>query len=130
MSITIQKIVDGRKITALKATISIAADITKQILFNASDFLTGSLDNKIVEIEYQLNGFSAELFWNADTDIPIMSLAETVPFKHYFWDIGGLVNNSGANRTGDILISTSGAAAGDNGHITLYILERKVPISN
>lgn len=131
MTITVQKIIDGSKITVLKATIAIAADETKAILFNASDFITNSPDNKIVEIEYQLNGFSAELFWDAATDIPIMSLAATVPFKHDFWDIGGLINNAASTgKTGDILISTTGAAAGSNGHITLYLMQRKVPIKN
>jgi len=130
--ITTQKIVDGDKITVVKYNIKgdagTAAELVDATLFDASAFKTGSVYNKIMEIEYCLNGFSAELFWDATSAVPIMSLAKDRPTKSEFWDIGGLVNNgAAANVTGDINITTKGLISSTNdGYIIFYILERKV----
>ena len=131
-TLTTQVIVNGRKATIIKITIKgdgASGELNKAILFDASAYLTASVANKIMEIEYCLNGFSAELFWDATTDVPAISLANGYPTHHKFWDVGGLVNNgAAANVTGDILISTLGlAATAYSGHIILYLMEREVP---
>jgi hypothetical protein len=128
-TITTQVIVDGRRITVVKINIKgdsgTAAELTKAIIFDASAYYTGSTYNKLMEIEYDLNGFSAELFWNASSDIPLMSLAKDHPTKEEFWEMGGLVNNGATGRTGDILITTNGLSSSTkDGHIVLYLAQR------
>lgn len=132
-AIITEKIVDGRKLTALKVTIKgdsgTAAELIGAIIFNASDFLTNSADNKLMEIDYDLNGFSAELFWYASSSVPLISLAKDHPHHHEWWDIGGLVNNGGSGRNGDITITSTGLGSSTkDGFITFYLMQRKVPI--
>jgi hypothetical protein len=125
-----QKIVDGDKITVVKYTIKgdgASGELSDAVLFDASSFKTGSISNKLMEIEYCLNGFSAELKWDATTDVALISLAKDRQEKACFWNVGGLVNNGAAGRTGDILISTLGLATKTyDGYILLYLIERDV----
>jgi hypothetical protein len=131
--ITTQKIIDGRKVTVLKVNIKgdsgTGSELSNAVIFDASAYLTGSTYNKLMEIEYCLNGFSAELFWDATTDVPLMSLEKDKAYEADFWDIGGLVNNGTTGRTGDILITTNGLASSTkDGYILFYLMQRKVPM--
>jgi len=130
-AVTTQVLVDGSSNTIIKVNIkgdnATATELVKVIIFNASAYATGSVDNKLMEIEYGLNGFSAELLWDATTDIPLISLEQDHPTKAEFWIEGGLVNNSAAGRTGDILITTTGLASSVKaGYMIFYIKERNV----
>ena len=129
-----QTLVDGHKLTIVKYTIKgdgASVDLNQELLFDASTFLTASLHNKIMEIDYCLNGFSATLYWDAASPLQALSLAESYPHHMDYWDVGGLVNNGGTGQTGDIKISTSGLSASTkDGFILFYLMERKVPISN
>jgi hypothetical protein len=133
-TITTQNIIDGRKVTVLKINIKgdsgVAAELTKAIIFDASSYVTASTHNKLMQIEYCLNGFSAELFWNASADVPLMSLEKDKAYEAEFWDVGGIVNNGSTGRTGDILITTNGLiSSAKDGYILLYLMQRNVPMS-
>ena len=45
-------------------------------------------------------------------------------FEYKFDDIGGLWNNAGAGKTGDVLFTTVGAASGDRYTIILYVTKK------
>lgn len=135
-TVTSQVLVDGSKITIVKINIkgqaATATELVKYAIFDASAYRTGSLENKLYRIQYCLNGFSAELFWNAATDIPLMSIAADHPTNHEFFNgeegFGGLPNNAASGKTGDILITTNGLASSTkDGFIILYVKEREVP---
>jgi hypothetical protein len=68
---------------------------------------------KINKVWAQTQGMSVDILWDATTDL----LCETIPAdKFYLMDyssFGGLPNNAGAGKTGDVLFTTVGAAAGD-----------------
>jgi len=127
-ALTTQKITDGRRNTVIKVNIKgdgVTGELANEVLFDASAYFTACTDNKLVEIKYTLNGFSAELFWDATANVPLISLAKDHPAYENYRDVGGIVNNSGAGKTGDILISTTGLAASTkDGYIELYIIER------
>lgn len=129
-----QVLVDGRKLTIVKYTIKgdgASVDLSQAVIFDASTFLTASLQNKIMEIDYCLNGFSATLYWDATSPLQAISLAASYPHHMDYWDVGGLVNNGGSGQTGDIKITTSGLnASTKDGFILFYIMEREVPIKN
>jgi hypothetical protein len=65
------------------------------------------IDNMDYSISDQL---ALQLFWDATTDVQIIGLTgrEDMSFK----SVGGLTNNSGAGKTGNILIKTTGYASG------------------
>ncbi len=130
-AVIVQTILDGRKNTIIKVTIKgdgASGELSNAVLFDASAYKTASLYNKIMQIEYQLNSFSAELLWDATSKVAALSLAKDHPHKIDFENIGGLVNNAGSGRTGDLLITTTGLSAKTyDGYIVLYMKERKVP---
>jgi hypothetical protein len=68
---------------------------------------------KINKVWAQTQGMSVDILWDATTDL----LCETIPAdKFYLMDyssFGGLPNNAGTGKTGDVLFTTVGAAAGD-----------------
>jgi hypothetical protein len=68
---------------------------------------------KVNKIWAQTVGMSIDILWDATTDL----LCETVPENQFYLmdysSFGGLPNNAGAGKTGDVLFTTVGAAAGD-----------------
>lgn len=75
---------------------------------------------KIEKIKATLEGFAAKLLWDATTDVEAFLLGQT-PTDMRFTHGGGLVNNAGSGKTGDIRITTVGLGSGDQGTIILYL---------
>ena len=73
---------------------------------------------RVVGIWASLHGFAARLLWDADTDVAMMSLPEGEDIFD-FTKFGGLPNNAGTGKTGDIMISTIGLGSTDHGTIVL-----------
>uniref|UniRef100_A0A6M3KNC0 Putative structural protein n=1 Tax=viral metagenome TaxID=1070528 RepID=A0A6M3KNC0_9ZZZZ len=130
-AIATQVIEDGNRDTIIKWTIvgDGSGDETKTIIFDASAYKIASIDNKLWKIQISTVGASAILYWDATTDIPLISLPADHPQEFDFSEYGGIPNNGGAGRTGDILITTSGLGAGEHMTIILYVKERSVPIA-
>lgn len=130
-TITTQVLEDGNRNTCIKVNIKgdgASGELAKAIIFDASAYKTGSTDNKLMSIDFCLNGFSVELFWDATVDVPLISMDKDISESMAYSHCGGLINNGVAGRTGDILITTTGLAAttGD-GYIVFHIKERSVP---
>jgi hypothetical protein len=129
-TITTQVIVDGSRNTIIKVFIigDGSGEETNTVVFDASAYKTASTSNKLRKTCYNLNGFEAVLNWDATANVPLITLGqghqEQIDFFRYG---GGLPNNGGAGRTGDILMTTTGLGAGDEGYIIFYINQREVP---
>lgn len=67
----------------------------------------------ILKLDAITSGMGLNLFWDANTDVLILTLGEADFVTFDFSRFGGLTNNAGAGKTGDILFSTVGAASGD-----------------
>lgn len=66
---------------------------------------------RIDHIDYSISDqIEIQLWWDATTDVIIMPLAGRG--RLMFWNFGGLTNNSGAGKTGNILIKTTGWTLG------------------
>lgn len=79
---------------------------------------------KVREIEWSIQGFtSIRLFWDHTTDDEISVLAPGNGYASYD-GVGGLVDPKTTGGTGDILLTTAGAASGATYDITL-VLELK-----
>lgn len=124
-TITPQTIVDGEK--ALTIKLQITADTTAEYsdeqVVDVSAF--NSDDMKIMEIEAILDGFSVTLAWDATANVDILTLTQQSQHLN-FRKFGGLINNAGSGKTGDILLSTSGLGAGDSGTIILSLAKRGI----
>ena len=73
---------------------------------------------RVDEIECDIQGFNyVQLEWDHDTNDKIVTLSDSGYFD--FRDIGGLKDPVSAGGTGDIVITTDGAADGASYSITL-----------
>jgi len=130
-TITKQTLVDDIRKTVVKITIvgDGSGEETNYVLYDASSYTHNSINNKLMKLEYALNGFTANLNWDATADVFIMNLLDKYPFKHCFEWFGGIINNSGTGKTGDILMTTIGLGAADVGTIILTVYKKiKNPI--
>lgn len=130
-AITSQTIIDGQRDVIVKITITGdgSGDETDTVIFDASSFTPAFTDDKLMKYWVSPLGFTMKLSWDATANIPIV----TVPSDHDedtdFTFFGGIVNNTGAGKTGDILLTTTGLGAGDVGYIVLSIKKKGVPVT-
>lgn len=93
-------------------------DLTTQLV-NA---VTGDLglNPNIYEIHANFQGFSAQLLWKATTNVFAFEIPSQVAVHEKMYKQGGIPDNGGAGKNGDILISTLGLTTGA-GSFTLKI---------
>lgn len=78
----------------------------------------------IVRVYASTSGMGVDILWDATTDVVALTLAENQSYEYVFDDFGGIWNNSGAGKTGDIRFTTIGAASGDRYTIVLYMTKQ------
>jgi hypothetical protein len=118
-AVTSQTILDGERLFIGKFTnISDSGGETGVVKIDVSALNPSASGNacngvKINKIWAQTYGMGVDILWDATTDL----LCETIPENQFYLmdysSFGGLPNNAGAGKTGDVLFSTVGAAAGD-----------------
>ena len=78
----------------------------------------------IDKVHHSVTGFTqVQLFWDATTNTIALALAESSNGHMDFKDFGGLPNNAGSGKTGDILLTTKGHSSGDTYSITLEMIK-------
>lgn len=118
-TITTQTIVDGTRNLVVKVDIlgDGSGEETGTVIIDASSFSTTSTDMSLCGFWSALNGFTARLEWDATANTPLLSVVDydmeisCSDTKFY----GGIPNNAGAGKTGDIVLNTTGLGNGDNG---------------
>ena len=73
----------------------------------------------VQKIHTACHGMEFRLFWDATTDVVFFASAQNNQFTFDFSNFGGLRNNAGAGKTGNILLSTADASGGDTYTIVL-----------
>ena len=68
-------------------------------------------------------GMGLNILWDATTDVLVMAMGESDFFTFDFSRFGGLTNNAGAGKTGDVLFTTVGATAGDKYTVVIEVLK-------
>jgi hypothetical protein len=63
------------------------------------------------------------MYWDATADVLIQTIPQNSLYTFDFEKFGGLTNNAGAGKNGDILFSTSDASAGDEYTIVLEMVK-------
>ena len=112
-AVTSQTLADGQKTAVMKFTnisdgtgesavtkVDVSAlavnPITKQACTGVS----------IQRIQYDVRGMDVKILWGADTDVLCYNVTEGNFGDQDFSDFGGLTNNAGAGKTGDIKFTT------------------------
>lgn len=124
-AITKQTIIDGSRKLVVKVHIygDGTGEETDTVLIDASTYSPASTDLKIVEIQSNLAGFAVHLIWNANVNLDAFTL-DSGDANHDFSCFAGLKNNSGVGKNGDILFSTIGLVATNEGTIILTLEKR------
>ena len=127
---TLQTIHDGARNLVVKCKLTgDGTDVTALKLIDASTYTAPvpgvGASLKVMKIISQMDGFTAALLWDATTDVEFVNIPNQ-EMTQDFTDIGGLINNAGTGITGDIMITTVGNAAGEDGTIILYMRKRDI----
>jgi len=120
-TVTSQTLLDGERLIIMKFTN--VSDGTGESAVNkivpanlaVNSFGVACTDLKINQIWSTTTGMAVNMLWDATADV----LAWTIPQDTNYWmkfgdHLGGIPNNSGAGKTGNLAFSTVGASAGDS----------------
>lgn len=102
-SVATQTILDGARNLVLKLT-NLSDGTGEQKVRKVDVSAIGCDAVKVTKIGYDTDG-PVTLYWEADVDLPIVSLSPGQGVLDYK-GFGGLTNNAGTGKTGDVLLST------------------------
>lgn len=129
-AIATQVLEDGPRNSIIKVTITSdgSGEITNSIIYDSSAYQNDQLNTKLMKITYDLQGFSGTLYWSANVPVQLINLIKNFTAKINYFFTGGLINNAGTGKNGDILLTTQGLAAapvGTTGEIILYVKKKR-----
>ena len=118
-AVTSQTLIDGPKHAVMKFTN--VSDGTGESTVKKVDVsaLSSSLDGVacsevvIERIWWQCNGMKVQILFDATTNAFCIELGENQSGNQDYTNFGGLSNNSGSGKTGDVLFTTVGHTSAD-----------------
>jgi len=128
-AVTSQTIIDGGRSCIMKFTNvsdgsgeSAVAKVDVSALTSNSRGVACS-EVRVMRISHAIVGMSVQLFFNATSNVLLMELAESSNGHMDFTDFGGIPNNAGSGKDGDILFTTKGHSSGDTYSIVLEMVK-------
>jgi hypothetical protein len=126
-AVTSQTLADGPKTAVMKFTN--VSDSTGESAVTKVDVsaLSASADGDtctgvtIERIWWQCIGMKVQILWDATSDAFCIELGENQSGSHDYTVFGGLTNNAGSGKTGDVNFTTVGASANDTYTVILYM---------
>tara|TARA_R100001163_G_C5050870_1_gene187672 strand:+ start:384 stop:788 length:405 start_codon:yes stop_codon:yes gene_type:complete len=122
-----QTLADGPKTAVLKLTNisdgtgeSAVTKVDVSALQASADGITCT-GVTIERIWWQCIGMKVQILWDASTDLFCIELGENQSGDHDYTKFGGLTNNSGSGKTGDVNFTTVGHSSGDTYTVILYL---------
>ena len=129
-AVTSQTLIDGGKQVVMKFTN--VSDGTGESAVTKVDVsaLSSSVDGDactgvvIERIWWQCIGMKVKILWDATTDAFCIELGENQSGSHDYTVFGGLTNNAGSGKTGDLAFTTVGHTGADTYTIVLYMRKK------
>ena len=129
-AVTSQTLIDGGKQVVMKFTN--VSDGTGESAVTKVDVsaLEPSVDGDactgvvIERIWWQCIGMKVQIFWDATTNAFCIELGENQSGSHDYTVFGGLTNNAGSGKTGDLAFTTVGHTSADTYTIVLYMRKK------
>tara|TARA_R100001198_G_C5227001_1_gene207347 strand:- start:1258 stop:1659 length:402 start_codon:yes stop_codon:yes gene_type:complete len=126
-AVTSQTLADGPKTAVMKFTN--VSDSSGESAVTKVDVsaLSASADGvtctgvTIERIWWQCIGMKVQILWDASSDAFCIELGENQSGSHDYSVFGGLTNNAGSGKTGDLNFTTVGASANDTYTVILYM---------
>jgi|TARA_R110000787_G_scaffold142540_1_gene256196 hypothetical protein len=129
-AVTSQTLIDGGKQAVMKFTNvsdgSGEAAVTKVDVSALEDSVDGDACTGVVieRIWWQCIGMKVKILWDATTDAFCIELGENQSGDHDYTVFGGLTNNAGSGKTGDIQFTTVGHSSADTYTIVMYMRKK------
>lgn len=122
-TVAIRNIIDGTErltVHTYLASDGSSGELTDQIIIDVSALLPAASDMVIERIYGLIRGFTLIFEFDATTDVPFAAAPDGYPFDWDFKCFGGLADNSGAGKVGDVTVTTTGfTASGDAGFFVI-----------
>jgi hypothetical protein len=128
-AVATQTLFDGERMAIMKFTdISDGTGETKVTKVDVSTLIPNSFNLActsvtIVKIHAFTHGLEVDMYWDATTDVLITTIPQNTMYSMDLTQFGGLWNNAGAGKTGDIQFSTRDASNGDTYTIILEMVK-------
>jgi hypothetical protein len=124
-AVTSQTLMDGERLAIMKFTnISDGTGENAVTKVNVSALnpnsrgkaCTGVTVTKIMSV---CHGMEVRMYWDASTDVPFFLSTVNTNYENDFSSFGGIANNAGTGKNGNIVFSTSDQTAGDTYTVVL-----------
>jgi len=118
-AVATQTLIDGDKKVVQKFTnISDGSGESAAVKVDVSSLATNSRGQActgvvIEKIWWQCIGMKVQILWNATTNVFCIELGENQSGNHDYTVFGGLPNNAGSGKDGDVLFTTVGHTSAD-----------------
>ena len=128
-AVTSQTILDGERLFIAKFTnFSDGTGETNVIKIDVSTLNPNSFGLacngvKLNKIYGTTHGMEVQILWDATTDVFAWQIPQNSNYLMDFSSFGGIPNNAGAGKTGDVLFTTRDQTAGDMYTIVLECLK-------
>ena len=128
-AVTSQTIIDGERNCVMKFTnvsdgtgeSAVAKVDVSALAANAAGVSCSEV--RVMRISHAIVGMSVQVFLDASSNVLLVELAESSNGHMDFRDFGGLPNNAGSGKTGDVLFTTKGHSSGDTYSIVLEMVK-------
>jgi hypothetical protein len=128
-AVTSQTIQDGERNCIMKFTnvsdgtgeSAVAKVDVSALAANAAG--TSCSEVRVMRVSHAIVGMSVKMFLNATANVLLMELAESSNGHMDFKDFGGIPNNAGSGKNGDILFTTLGHDSGDTYSVVLEMVK-------
>ena len=128
-AVTSQTLLDGERLAIMKFTnISDGTGETAVTKVTVSS-LTASASGKactgvtVTKITSVCHGLEVRMYWDATTDVPFFLSTINTNYENDFSTIGGITNNAGTGKNGNIVFSTADASSGDTYTVVLEMVK-------
>ncbi len=128
-SVTSQTLLDGERLAIMKFTnISDGtgeSDVTKVDVSALNPSASGQACNSVTvsKITALCHGMQVRMLWDATADVPFFLSNANSNYTNDFSSFGGITNNSGAGKNGDIVFTTADASSGDTYTVVLEMIK-------
>lgn len=117
-----QTLIDGPKNAVIKLTsVSDGTGESAVLKVDVSALSGAPSEVRIMKIHYTTSGMAVRLLWDATTDVDAIILGADQAECFDFTGFGGLKNNAGSGKTGDIMLTTIGHTSGDSYTVILEL---------
>jgi len=126
-AVTSQTIIDGSKTAVLKFTnVSDGSGESAVTKVDVSALSSNSIGQSctgasIQKIWWQCIGMKVQILFDATSDVLAIELGENQSGYHDYSNFGGIPNNAGSGKTGDIQFTTVGHTSADSYTIILEV---------